>query len=203
MLYGVVLAGGKSSRMGTDKLALELNGRSLLQRAIDLLAQCGADQILISGDCAVLVDRPIIRIPDLAETGFGGPPLGLFTVLCWLERNSLLDGRKLLVLTGDMPLLNNSVLGMLLEAESRGRAVRFFGEVFPFLLHADQLTLDIMRKELTRSQEGVAFSGRKIGMQHMLQIWQAHAIEAVGIPDDCFTNVNSPEEWQKIRHSKV
>jgi molybdenum cofactor guanylyltransferase len=36
-LYGLVLAGGRSTRMGRDKAALEYHGRSQLQRAHDLL----------------------------------------------------------------------------------------------------------------------------------------------------------------------
>ena len=34
---GVVLAGGKSSRMGRDKALIEIDGRSLLDRALDKL----------------------------------------------------------------------------------------------------------------------------------------------------------------------
>jgi molybdopterin-guanine dinucleotide biosynthesis protein A len=37
-LYGLVLAGGRSSRMGRDKAALEYRGRSQLERAVDLLS---------------------------------------------------------------------------------------------------------------------------------------------------------------------
>jgi molybdenum cofactor guanylyltransferase len=36
-LYGLVLAGGRSTRMGRDKAALEYHGRAQLQRAYDLL----------------------------------------------------------------------------------------------------------------------------------------------------------------------
>ena len=36
---GIVLAGGQSRRMGRDKVAIELAGRTLLQRAVDALAE--------------------------------------------------------------------------------------------------------------------------------------------------------------------
>lgn len=46
-LYGLVLSGGKSSRMGTDKGLMNLNGKPLIQYAIDFLKQF-TDTILIS-----------------------------------------------------------------------------------------------------------------------------------------------------------
>src|SRR6266545_2118960 len=44
-----VLAGGKSTRMGTDKAFLEFQGRSLLQNALEL-AQNVAGEVRIVGD---------------------------------------------------------------------------------------------------------------------------------------------------------
>jgi molybdopterin-guanine dinucleotide biosynthesis protein A len=45
----VILAGGKSSRMGRDKAFLEIGGQSLLARQIELAREAGAGEILISG----------------------------------------------------------------------------------------------------------------------------------------------------------
>jgi len=46
-----VLAGGKSTRMGTDKAFVELNGRTLLSRMLDLARSVAAD-VRIVGDPA-------------------------------------------------------------------------------------------------------------------------------------------------------
>ncbi len=48
---GVVLAGGLSSRMGSDKAMLTIDGRSLLQYQIDLLTPL-CTKVLVSGDYA-------------------------------------------------------------------------------------------------------------------------------------------------------
>ena len=45
---GIILAGGKSSRMGTDKASLCLNGKSFLDIQIEKLRRAGAGEILIS-----------------------------------------------------------------------------------------------------------------------------------------------------------
>ena len=39
---GIVLSGGKSSRMGQDKGSLSLNGESLVERAVRVLNRAGA-----------------------------------------------------------------------------------------------------------------------------------------------------------------
>ena len=48
-LYGLVLAGGRSSRMGTDKAALpHPDGLPLARRTHDLLAETGCGSIVLS-----------------------------------------------------------------------------------------------------------------------------------------------------------
>jgi molybdenum cofactor guanylyltransferase len=62
----VILAGGKSSRMNRDKAFLEIEGRTLLARQIELARQVGAKKIFVSGragknytgfHCPVLEDK--------------------------------------------------------------------------------------------------------------------------------------------------
>ncbi|BEV01618.1 molybdenum cofactor guanylyltransferase [Novosphingobium olei] len=48
MILGAVLAGGRSSRFGSDKALAELNGRTLLARAVDQL-QPFCDAVIIVG----------------------------------------------------------------------------------------------------------------------------------------------------------
>ena len=62
----VILAGGKSSRMGRDKAFVEIGGQTLLARQIALAREVGATKVFISGragvnysgfGCEVLVDK--------------------------------------------------------------------------------------------------------------------------------------------------
>jgi molybdopterin-guanine dinucleotide biosynthesis protein A len=69
MILGVVLAGGKSSRFGSDKALAEFGGRTLLSRAVDALAgQC--ELVIIAGREA----GPAQCIPDWPRPDMG--PLG-------------------------------------------------------------------------------------------------------------------------------
>ncbi|AFY72194.1 molybdopterin-guanine dinucleotide biosynthesis protein A [Synechococcus sp. PCC 7502] len=46
-LGAIALAGGKSSRMATDKALLEINGKPLLQKVCEVAQACGANPILV------------------------------------------------------------------------------------------------------------------------------------------------------------
>lgn len=113
----VVLAGGRSSRFGRDKLAEPLRGRPLLDHAV-LAAASVATEVLVLvpavGDAPRLPRMPqgqgativVVRDPE----PFGGP---LVAVLAGLER-----AREplALVLGGDMPDLSRDVLVRLVRA---------------------------------------------------------------------------------------
>ena len=47
MISGIVLAGGTSSRLGQPKQLLDLDGRPLLQHAVDAAATAGLDELII------------------------------------------------------------------------------------------------------------------------------------------------------------
>ena len=107
---GIVLAGGRSSRFGSDKLAADLDGRPLLHHAIEAVAAVAPEVIVVA---APGVEPPI---PVALETRvrvvhdpqpFGGPLVGLMAALSVVERSIVL------VVGGDMPQLVPAVLSRL------------------------------------------------------------------------------------------
>ena len=112
---GIVLAGGRSRRFGSDKLVAHFDGVALLDRAVTALADAaiGCTEIVVvvaPGDERPL---PAARVPVRRATdpsAHGGPLLGL---LAGLE-----SAREpvVLVVGGDMPTLSPDVLAALLRA---------------------------------------------------------------------------------------
>ena len=85
-IVGVLLAGGRASRMGGgDKCLLPLAGRPLLAHAIERMApQVGALVLSANGDPARFGE---FGLPVVADTfpGFQGPLAGLLAGMRWAE----------------------------------------------------------------------------------------------------------------------
>ncbi|MCC6399321.1 MAG: molybdenum cofactor guanylyltransferase [Flavobacteriales bacterium] len=98
---GVVLAGGRSRRMGTDKALIELDGLTLLDRAVELLRP-HARELLIIGD----VTRH--AHPHAATVGDRRPGLGpLGGLITALERSRY---GRIIALACDMPGVNDRLI---------------------------------------------------------------------------------------------
>lgn len=107
----IVLAGGKSSRFGGDKLAAELDGRQILQRAVDAVAAVASEVIVVVAP-GTRADPPVADVPVRAvadPVAFGGPVVGVRTGL-EIAREPLV-----LIVAGDMPAMRPELLALLLR----------------------------------------------------------------------------------------
>jgi molybdenum cofactor guanylyltransferase len=108
---GVVLAGGQSSRMGRDKALIEVDGRTMLDRGIDLLRP-HVREVLVIADPGKYETTHATVIPD-QEPGLG--PLG--GIVTALKRARYV---RLLVIACDLPNLNDRLLTRLKIALDEG-----------------------------------------------------------------------------------
>ena len=110
-LTGIVLAGGRSKRFGSDKLSARIDGRTLLELAVAAVTTVATEILIVltEGDDRALpaAEVPLRRIVDPER--FGGPLIGL--------RAGLEAAREPLVLVvgGDMPALRPEVLAALIR----------------------------------------------------------------------------------------
>ena len=107
----IVLAGGRSSRFGRDKLAEIVDGQSLLERAIVAALAVASDVVVV---IAPGPDRPVPAGARLVHdtNAFQGPLAGLAIGLAALEP----DVDRAVVVGGDMPSLIPAVLARLSAA---------------------------------------------------------------------------------------
>lgn len=111
LVSGVVLAGGRATRFGSDKLAAAYDGVPLLRRAIDAVSAVADGVIVVLPPGLEREDLPagVTVTHDLQEGE--GPLAGLHTGLLAAIRSDVV-----LVAGGDMPELQPDVLRLLLAS---------------------------------------------------------------------------------------
>ncbi|GAA5216622.1 molybdenum cofactor guanylyltransferase [Corallincola platygyrae] len=182
---GIVLAGGRSSRMGTDKALLALNGQTLLQQSIDRLQQAGCQQVYVSGDYP-----GTLSVPD--QSANRGPLAGLQAVLKD-ERIQQCQGQALVVIPVDMPTL--PAIEIKRVVEHREDFVAFKKSFFPLKLklntHLVQVVDDLLANEDRRLHSIKAL------LEHLSTLW-------LPLPEQAslFANVNTPEQWRALLRHK-
>lgn len=124
-VVGLVLAGGASRRMGSDKATMELAGQSLLQRAVSRLAPQVGPLAVNRG-----VDDGVPALPDglpvLRDTvpGRQGPLAGLLAGLLWARD---LGAPLLVTVAVDTPFFPADLAGRLAAAADGRIAVAASG----------------------------------------------------------------------------
>lgn len=179
-LLGIVLAGGRSSRMGQDKATLVWRGRTLLEHQVALLREAGCDAVLIAG-------RQDPRWPSLPdEKPFRGPVAGLAHALDKMSSLFAMAPGKLIMVPVDMPLLEASDLLPLIRHPAPLAA--FTENPLPCAL---AVTPDIIRAIATST---IYASPPLKGLWGIIPgaTW-------LTADDPTFlTNINTPEEWKSI-----
>jgi molybdopterin-guanine dinucleotide biosynthesis protein A len=120
---GIVLAGGRSSRFGSDKLATEFEGRSLLAATIGALLGL-VDKVVVAGPALpagfTSGEVNVVRIGD--SEPLAGPLAALANVLgTVVDADPVAD--LAIVVGGDMPRLVPGVLRLMLDRLDDSRAI--------------------------------------------------------------------------------
>ena len=115
-LAAIVLAGGRSSRFGRDKLAEPFAGRPLLDHAITAVLGLTREVIVVVAPGAVVAVPPGVRVVH-DERAFDGPLAGVAAGL------AASDADVALIIAGDSPTVVPAVLGLLVDAVNAGADV--------------------------------------------------------------------------------
>ncbi|HMP83110.1 MAG TPA: molybdenum cofactor guanylyltransferase [Verrucomicrobiota bacterium] len=179
-----LIAGGKSTRMGHDKRLIEIEGRPLWLRQIELLQSLQPDELLISGEAnGPWKNHPFKVVPD--ATMDAGPLAGLAATFA-ASRSPLL-----LILATDMPRMTDAFLRSLLA-----RCTNACG-VVPILNGRFEPLAAVYPREcaaLAASQ----LRSHDFSLQHFVQAsLDAGLVKPFEVATDemeLFHNLNSPED---------
>lgn len=181
-IAGVIIAGGRSARMGSEKALIPVNGRRLIDRVVARVAP-QVDRLVINtnDDGRRFPGLDILHIADIRKD-IGTPLAGLHAGLHW-ARGEGFDA--LLSAPSDCPFLPEDLVTRLAGASERAAIARSGAR--------DHVLTGLWDCALADRSDHVLGAGR-----HRVKDWVldcgAVTVDWPSIPYDPFMNVNTPED---------
>ena len=175
---GVVLAGGRGTRMGGSKLTVRLRGRPLLDYPLRALQAA-------LGEVAVIA-KPDTLLPPLPGVTVWLEPAEPHHPLVGIVEALGLAGRPVLVCAADLPLVTPALVRRLAEAELRGAPAALAccqGQIQPLLGRYQPAAAELLVPAARAGEAPVRRAVEAIGPVRV----------EVSDPNQLF-NVNSPED---------
>lgn len=180
----ILLTGGASSRMGTDKAMLDWQGRPLWRHLQDVLLRTGCRQVLVSGTPADLRDGESAT-PDV--TPGLGPLAGMASVIG--AQGDALSKDWLLVVPVDLPRLSPEALRWLCVQGFDAAGAHYTGHALPALFRN---TIGF------RQALGTALRATHPRERSATALHKAVGSREIALPTalaPALANTNTPQEW--------
>lgn len=187
-ITGVILAGGKSTRYGTNKAFAEVQGVRLIERTIRVMGSVCARLLLVTNTPAEYAYLQLPMVEDLIK-GLG-PLGGIYTGL------EVIDDENGLFVACDMPFLREDLLRYMVTLRGDFDAVvpRVNWMVEPLHALYTKNCLPSLRK-FVRSQElQILKFFQKIRVRYM----EEEEIRKIDPDLKSFFNINRPEDLERI-----
>ncbi len=197
-ITGIILAGGKSIRMGENKSLLKLKGKTVIEGVVDLMNSLFNRVIIITNtpDEYSFIDLPMYK--DIFE--YKGPLAGIHSGLTHshTERN--------FIISCDIPLMKARMISYIADFQTDkpitvcradGFVQQLAGIYSKSILNVIENSLKGKNDELRASDQ----SKRKCKVHSLLDIVGAEIINAEELPfydEYLFFNMNRKEDYQKI-----
>jgi molybdopterin-guanine dinucleotide biosynthesis protein A len=187
-ITAAVLAGGRSSRMGTDKALLELDGKPLLDIALE---KCGGfSRVLISANDAAKYARfGASVVPDLIPGQ--GPMSGFHAALKAAETDYVF------FLSCDMPLVPEDFIASMAEKVQK-KVPGTIQAVVPFAGGFWQPLCSIYHKSCVPLIEDALSRGE----HRMRKLFPLLATWGVNAEENWFTDVDTQEAYESLKSLK-
>jgi molybdopterin-guanine dinucleotide biosynthesis protein A len=187
-----ILAGGKSTRMGADKAFVQLDGRTLLERALDLTRSITSDVSIVGTALKFAAFAPVVedRFPNC------GPLGGIHAAL----RSSLKEWNVILAV--DVPFVSKELLQYLLAHSRTSSAIvtvpRAGGRWQPLCAVYHREFADVAEEALTKGQYKIdALFDRVI-----VRVIEEDELATAGFSTTMFRNLNTKEELEQASAPK-
>ena len=192
-ISGIVLAGGRSLRLGREKVSETVGNKSLLERAILRLSSLVSDIIIVVAteqSFLQFIDYPKLRV--VADVYPGKGPLGgIYTGL------AASDSFHSLVVASDMPFLNQNLLSYMMHlAPSFDLVIPRLGDmVEPLHTVYSQTCLTHIEQLLRQNNLGALELISRVNVRYV-DVMEINRFDPEHLS---FFNINTEEDLKKAR----
>lgn len=199
-INGIILSGGKSSRMGEDKALLKVGAKTIIEIIIDKLKPF-CNEIIISADEIDKYSQFGYKVvPDKFKNS--GPIAGIYSSL--LKSNT----ERNFVISCDLPLVSQKIIERLINYNSTkeillpvtdGMYHQLCGVYSKSVLENAE---SILNAEVESGRKGEEEKGRKrnTSVKRLLDISQVDFVDVNSISgENEFLNMNTIEDFRKIQ----
>lgn len=188
-ITGVILAGGKSSRMGTNKSFLKLGNKTIIERIVDLMKSIFSDIIIITNTAEDYKHLNLYLFEDIYK--WKGPLAGIHSALV----NSSTE--KIFVLSCDVPLMSKEMIEYIIEYKS-DKPIKFC-EAAGY----HQPLVGVYSKEILNDVEKF-ISSMEVSDKSFHRFLKSVDVEIIHpndlsiYNDEIFFNVNKKDDYEKL-----
>lgn len=176
-VLGILLNGGQSRRMRTDKGMLSIDGLTNVDRMNALLSRCQVTEVITSGQQAN-------SIADLYPQG--GPLAGILSVIVKKRPSAVM------VIPIDMPLLTPKAINALInQGLAHQKACCYESYSLPVFIPVTDLLIDTLTGEF--ESDRYQQDGKGPSFKYLMSKIGCHYLPAVDSQE--LINTNTPQEW--------
>jgi molybdenum cofactor cytidylyltransferase len=192
-IAGVVLAAGTSSRMGQNKLFMELDGEPLVRRVVGRAAAAGVDPlIVVLGHEAERVQRALEGIQYLPVVNAEYERGVTSSLRAGIHAAAGTPARAAVVVLADMPFVTSAMIATLVEKYRRSEAPLVISDYQG--VNAPPMLYDRSLFEELAVPEGHG-CGKQVVKRHR------HEAESASWPVESLTDLDEPADYERIKAS--
>jgi len=192
-ILGVVLAGGKSKRFGSDKTSVKLGDKTLIEHTISKIENYFQEILIISNNENHLINKKNVFLTKDLIDGYLGPLIGVLSAMDWVEKNNK-NYKWIATFPSDTPFFDQKVIENLKNCTVNESKKLFFiksGNKRHNIFGLWSMELkEILLKDIDKGIRKVEDWANKVGSE---------IIEMNSDNDYNFLNINTKEDLEKAK----
>jgi len=196
---GIILSGGKSSRMGQNKSLMKIGGTTIIERVVDLMLSLFPEVILITNEPG---DYNFLGLPTYEDVfRHRGPLAGIHSGLKHSKTNINF------IISCDLPLMTMEMINYLIEyktdklitvAKADGFIQQLAGKYSKECLSPSE---KILKEVVNNENRDEVQKKRKCNVLSLIDLVGADIISAESLPfynEDLYFNMNRTEDYNSL-----